>query len=111
MSKQTRRVFLKQAAGAAAACAVLPKLARADVNSQIRMAVVGFNGRGKVTSMASRDQLVALCDCDSTCLGKAADSSRRAHGRKLDQISTFADCSIATTSTRFRSPRRITRTR
>ena len=39
MTKQTRRVFLKQAAGAAAACAVLPRFARADVNSQIRMAV------------------------------------------------------------------------
>src|SRR5688572_17197972 len=30
MTKQTRRVFLQQAAGAAAACSILPRFARAD---------------------------------------------------------------------------------
>src|SRR4051812_40096206 len=80
MSKQTRRVFLQQAAGAAAACAALPKFARADVNSKIRMAVVGFNGRGQNHIDGFTDQLVALCDVDSRVLGKAAEAFDKKHG-------------------------------
>jgi predicted dehydrogenase len=89
MAKQSRRVFLQHAVGAAAACAALPRFARADVNSQIRMAVVGFNGRGKSHIDGFRDQLVALCDCDANVLGKGAESFERSHGRKLDQVSDF----------------------
>jgi predicted dehydrogenase len=89
MTKQTRRVFLQQAAGAVAACGVLPRLARADINSQIRMAVVGFNGRGQNHIDGFKDQLVALCDCDEKVLGQAADRFERRHGRKLDKIVDF----------------------
>jgi predicted dehydrogenase len=89
MSKQTRRVFLQQAAGAAAACAVLPRIARADVNSQIRMAVVGFNGRGGSHIGAFKDHIVALCDCDARVLGKAAQEFDKKNGRKVDQVQDF----------------------
>jgi predicted dehydrogenase len=89
MSKQSRRVFLQQAVGAAAACAALPRFARADVNSQIRMAVVGFNGRGQSHIDGFKDQLVALCDCDELVLNRAADSFEKSHGRKLDRIVDF----------------------
>jgi predicted dehydrogenase len=89
MSKQTRRTFLKQAAGAAAACSVLSQTARADVNSQIRMAVVGFNGRGKSHIEGFKDQLVALCDCDSRVLNQTAASFEKKNGRKLDKIHDF----------------------
>jgi predicted dehydrogenase len=90
MTKQSRRVFLQQAAGVAAAATVgLPKIARADVNSQIRMAVVGFKGRGSAHIDGFSRNLVALCDCDSQVLGKAADAFDRKHGRKLDQMVDF----------------------
>jgi predicted dehydrogenase len=89
MSRQSRRTFLKQAAGAAAAFSVLPISARADVNSHIRMAAVGFNGRGKTHIDHFSDQLVALCDCDSKVLGQTAEAFHKNHKRKLDQISDY----------------------
>jgi predicted dehydrogenase len=89
MSKQTRRVFLKQAAGAAAACAVLPRFVRADVNSQLRMAVVGFNGRGMSHIDGFKEHLVALCDCDEAVLNRVADKFEKSEGRKLDRITDF----------------------
>jgi predicted dehydrogenase len=89
MFKPSRRAFLHQALGAAAACAALPRFARADVNSQIRLAVVGFNGRGKSHIDGFRDQLVALCDCDEVVLGRAAEEFDKSHGRKLDQVVDF----------------------
>jgi predicted dehydrogenase len=89
MVKSSRRAFLKQAAGAATACAVLPRFARADVNSQVRVAVVGFNGRGKSHIDGFQDQLAALCDCDELVLGRAAEAFEKSHGRKLDQVADF----------------------
>lgn len=89
MTRQSRRVFLQQAVGAAAACTVLPKFARADVNSQIRMAVVGLNGRGRSHIDSFRKELVALCDCDERVLGTTADAFESKYGRKLDQIGDF----------------------
>jgi predicted dehydrogenase len=89
MAKSTRRVFLMQAAGAAAAAATLPRFARADVNSQIRVAVVGFNGRGGNHIEGFQDNLVALCDCDEMVLNKGADKFERSQGRKLDRIVDF----------------------
>src|SRR3954470_1357712 len=95
MSRQTRRVFLMQAAGAAAACGVLPRISRADVNSQIRMATIGFNGRGKShiggegSNVGFRDELVALCDCDSQVLDKTAAAFEKKNGRKLDKFTDF----------------------
>ena len=88
MTKQSRRLFLQQA-GAAAACAVLPRFARADVNNQIRIAVVGLNGRGKSHIDGFSDQLVALCDCDELVLGRAAEDFEKSHGRKLEKVVDF----------------------
>jgi predicted dehydrogenase len=82
-------VFLQQAMGAAAAYAAVPRFARADVNSQIRMAVVGFNSRGKEHIEGFNEQLIALCDCDSSVLGRGAEEFERKYGRKLDKISDF----------------------
>jgi predicted dehydrogenase len=89
MARTNRRSFL-QIAGAVAVGAVLPRAARpADVNSQIRMAVVGFNGRGKGHISGFRDQLVALCDCDQDVLDHEADKFERSHDRKLDRVTDF----------------------
>jgi predicted dehydrogenase len=89
MSRESRRTFLKQAAGAAAAFSVLPMSARADVNSQIRMATIGFNSRGKSHIKGFKDHLVALCDCDSKVLGSTAEAFHKEYGRKLDQFTDF----------------------
>ena len=89
MLKRSRRAFLQQSLGAAAACSVLPRIARADANSQIRMATVGLNGRGKSHMEGFNAQLVALCDCDSRVLGKSAEAFEKQYGRKLDQVSDF----------------------
>jgi predicted dehydrogenase len=89
MSKQTRRTFLMQAAGAAAAATVLPRVARADVNSQIRMATIGFNGRGGSHIGAFKKELVALCDCDTQVLNKAARKFEKDNGRKVDTVTDF----------------------
>jgi predicted dehydrogenase len=80
-----------QAAGAAAACSVLPRLARADVNSQIRVACVGFNGRGRDHIKGFADQLVALCDCDEQVLNRAAEGFERSSGRKLERFVDFRE--------------------
>src|SRR5262245_66436258 len=92
MTKQSRRTFLKQAAGAAGAAAaysVLPTRARADVNGQIRVAVVGFNGRGKSHIGGFKDHLVALCDCDSRVLNQTAADFEKKHDRKLEKFTDF----------------------
>jgi predicted dehydrogenase len=78
-----------QAAGAAAACSILPRIARADVNSQIRMAVVGLNGRGGSHIDGFKDQLVAFCDCDELVLNKRAEDFEKSEGRKLDLYTDF----------------------
>lgn len=88
MTKTSRRVFL-QTVGTAAACSVLPRIARADVNSQIRIAVVGFNGRGQSHIDAFADHLVALCDCDEQVLGRAADRFEKSYGNKVDRVTDF----------------------
>jgi len=89
MAKHTRRTFLQQAAGAAAACAVLPRFARADVNSQIRVATIGVNGRGTSHIGDLTDNLVALCDCDEKVLAREAEKFEKSHGRKLDRVVDF----------------------
>jgi predicted dehydrogenase len=74
-----------------ASLALLPKFARADVNSQIRMAVVGLNGRGGNHIGAFAKNLVALCDCDRKILGERATEFERRHGRKLDQVVDYRE--------------------
>src|SRR6188768_3755386 len=97
MSKHSRRAFLQTAVGAVGAAAAattisLPTFARAaktDVNSKIRMAVVGFNGRGKAHIEGFGDNIVALCDVDSNVLGKGAEAFEKKHGRKVDTYTDF----------------------
>ena len=87
--KQSRRVFLQQAAGVAAACTVLPKIARADVNSEIRMATIGLNGRGGAHLGSLKDNLVAVCDCDERVLNRRADEFERKNDRKIERVVDF----------------------
>jgi len=82
MNKINRRQFLKTSVISATAAGLWPRLgyqacARANVagaNSDIRFAVVGFGGRGRDHIKGMREvkgtRLVALCDVDSTILGR-----------------------------------------
>jgi predicted dehydrogenase len=90
MSQVNRRRFLQGAAGAVAITA-LPKFARADVNSQIRVATIGLNGRGRSHLDGFRDNVVAICDCDRNVLGKTGEDFERRTGRKVDQIVDYRE--------------------
>lgn len=71
----TRRDFLKSSIASAVGLSVLPTFTRAraqGANSDIRYAVIGFNGRGKdhlkEMGEVKGTRLVALCDVDSAIL-------------------------------------------
>jgi predicted dehydrogenase len=80
----TRRRFLAATAAGAAAAALPGTPAQAgrrsgasrSVNDDVRMAVIGFNGRGKehITEFSKMKgvRLVALCDADSNVLAREA---------------------------------------
>ena len=71
----SRRAFLRQTALATAVVSVSPRLwgQVAGANSDIRVGVVGFGGRGgshiSAFSKMPGVRLVALCDCDEKILG------------------------------------------
>lgn len=77
MSKQTRRSFLQRSLAAGAALSLPAKVyAQAPgSNSAIRIATIGFNGRGQshISAWTSLDgvRLTALCDVDYAVLEKA----------------------------------------
>ena len=82
MKTMDRRSFLKTSALASASLSLLPALGRSQAvnarvrgaNEDIRVAVVGFNGRGKAHISGYRDlkgvRIVALCDVDQNVLDK-----------------------------------------
>src|SRR5258707_203721 len=89
----SRRTFLKHTALAAAALS-LPARVRAaaeGVNSDIRIAVVGFNGRGgahiKAYSGIKGVRIVALCDVDSNVLDKGVKQLAASN----NQVKPFKD--------------------
>jgi predicted dehydrogenase len=85
MKSLNRRTFLKQAAVTAAAFS-LPAASWARVpgaNDDIRVAVIGFGGRGQDHIKSSRGlakkgvRVVALCDVDSRILAAGVESCRK----------------------------------
>lgn len=92
MSNLTRRSFLKTSAfaGAVTAFSARSWAQVAGANGDIRVAVVGLHGRGKNHLSGFRElkgvRVVALCDCDSEVLQKAA-----AGFRGPGQVETFVD--------------------
>ncbi len=91
MTRQSRREFLQRTAGAVAAAAVLPRQARADVNSQVRVAVIGVHGRGKDHMDRFGRKVVAICDCDRRVLAQRAEAFEQKYGQKLDQVVDFRE--------------------
>src|SRR3974377_1685906 len=75
MKRLDRRTFLKSSLLGAASFSLFPSIgAEPGANSDIRFAVVGFNGRGKSHisgfSEVKGTRLVALCDADQKVLDR-----------------------------------------
>lgn len=93
MTRFNRRTFLAQSAalGASAALSARSYANVAGANGDVRLAVVGLNGKGRdhVTSFEALPgvRVVALCDCDSAALDNAAQIARKAGA----QVKTFID--------------------
>src|SRR6185503_20038422 len=92
-ARRSRRTFLKGRAVASAAVAVPARLWSQveGANNDIRIAVVGFNGRGKghieSFSKIKGVRLVALCDVDRDVLRVAAERLRNGG----QAVETFVD--------------------
>jgi len=93
MNTLSRRTFLKSSALAAAGVTFSARswAQVAGANSDVRIAVVGLNGRGKNHMSSWRElkgvRLAALCDADSTVLESAAKRIRGSGGT----VDTFVD--------------------
>ncbi len=75
----TRRRFLTGTAAAVGATA-LPlgcSTTAYGANDQIRVAVIGVNGRGRDHISGLKDNIVALCDCDSQVLASRAKGFKK----------------------------------
>ena len=103
MNKLSRRQFLKTSIATGASVSLLPRFGHAraarvtasstaiarveGANSDIRYAVVGFNGRGKShleeLSQLQGTRLVALCDVDRDVLGKEMQKAKD-RGQQLE---------------------------
>ena len=86
----SRRDFLATTAATVAASS-LPNLSRAAAQDQsdIRIAVIGFNGRGNYHINQLKNNLVALCDVDEKVLYTKADWVDAEWGRKVEQFTDF----------------------
>jgi len=106
----SRRAFLRQTALATAVVGVSPRLwgQVAGASSDIRVAVVGFGGRGgshiSAFSKMPGVRLVALCDCDEKILGagvkKCADQGKPVKGyRDYRQVLEAKDVDVIASAT------------
>jgi predicted dehydrogenase len=77
MSKLTRRKFVKTTFAAGLAASILPTDRALGANSDIRVAVVGFNSRGQglINDFLGVPgvRIIALCDADNAVLARIAD--------------------------------------
>ncbi len=86
----SRREFIA-ATAATAASASWAKALRADAQdiSDIRVAVIGFNGRGNIHIDELKNNLVALCDVDEKVLNTKADWVSAEWGRKVERFTDY----------------------
>lgn len=86
-----RRHFLSTSAFAGTWSLLAPHARAQGANGELRVAVIGLNGRGMnhVDGILSAKgaKLVALCDCDSKVLAKAKEAAEK----KGAQVKTFDD--------------------
>jgi predicted dehydrogenase len=91
MSKLTRRSFLQSTAALASAVLMSGKARAFDANGDVRVAIVGFKGRGKAhlaeIAKLKGVRIVALCDVDSDVLGAEA----KKFADKGEKVETYKD--------------------
>ena len=92
MNLTNRRAFLRTTATATFAAGLMPSLGRVlGANDAIRVAVVGFGGRGtshiEAFSTLPGSRLVALCDADRTIL----DAGAKRLADKGNPVRTYTD--------------------
>ena len=87
-----RRLFLSTSAFAGTWSLLAPHSAAQGANEDLRIAVVGLNGRGMAhvdgILKAKGARLVALCDCDSKVLAKAKAAAEK-QGAKVETYDDF----------------------
>lgn len=97
MNSLTRRTFLKGTAVATTAVALSPRswAQVAGANGDIRVAVIGLNGRGRnhLSSLAGIKgvRVVALCDPDTAVLERVKASKDKAGTTLYTDVKTFTD--------------------
>lgn len=83
-----RRTFL--AGSAAAGFTLATSLVRGAQNrDDLRVAVIGFNGRGRDHIASLAPYVVALCDCDQEVLARGASDFADRHQRMVDSHSDY----------------------
>jgi len=86
-----RRHFLSASAFAGTWSLLSPHASAQGANSELRVAVIGLNGRGMAhvdgILKAKGARLVALCDCDSKVLARAKEATEK----KGAKVSTYGD--------------------
>src|SRR5690554_5595305 len=92
----TRREFLQRTGAAAGAAAIaFPHIASraaeigSGIRSGVRVGVIGTGGRGSSLMNSVADNVVAVCDVDSTHLGRAAASIEKRTERKPQQFTDY----------------------
>src|SRR5436853_6614685 len=79
MNRISRRSFLATSAAVGASTLLSTRLRAIGANDDVRMAVIGLNGRGaehaKVFPSIPGVRLVALCDVDDKVLGRAVSNA------------------------------------
>ena len=90
MPDVNRRTFLASAGAGAAALAVGQGARAAGPNDQIRVAVIGFNGRGKSHIDAftghKRTAVATLCDVDTRLFDGAATGIEKKTGKRPECV-------------------------
>ena len=88
MSDVSRRNFLATTGTVVATTTLAQRSATADVNSKIRAAVLGVNGRGRThidqLSIQEGVEVAVLCDPDQRVAGAQAENIERAYGHKVE---------------------------
>lgn len=86
----TRRDFLKTSTAVSVSMALpLGRAYAFDATQDIRIAVIGFNGRGKEHIQSLSKNIVALCDCDQKVLQQGAEGFEKIYKRKVDTAVDF----------------------
>ena len=94
MSKTLRRKFVKEVTTGLAASLAMPAIVRGqNLNSRIRVAVVGMGGRASSHTESLLElekspsygvELAGVCDCDADKLGKAVEVWGQRAGHKIE---------------------------